>query len=179
MSAFFKTHHRQMRRQYEGADYFRKLILNSFAYKENEVIDAVKKDLKSHLELYHRLNKYITPKAKILHLGNDYGQLLSQQDSQRTIDVFIADEQKRSVAKTNYMLRKRAISYADDLNEMAGRKYDFILISNTTFEADFCELAKDAENIILIDNPSLKNTITDCGFEAETGEAQLVVLKKK
>jgi 1-acyl-sn-glycerol-3-phosphate acyltransferase len=104
MAVFFKEYYKKMRLDLEGPNYFKKMVMNSFAYKEAEVIQAVKIDFDQHLELYYKLNSVISPKAKMLHLANDYGQLdvlVSLQESQRKIDSFIADDQKRAVAKTN------------------------------------------------------------------------------
>ncbi|MGK4568419.1 MMPL family transporter [Flavobacterium sp. 3HN19-14] len=181
MSTFFKSYHKKLRLEHEGPNYFRKLIMNSFAYKENEVIDALKKDLKANLEIYYRLNQYIAPKARILRLCDDLGQydiLLAQQDSQRKIDSIIVDQRKRNIAKTNYVLYKRAISYPDNLSAIENRKYDCILISNVIFAADLPELVKLSETIILIENSSLEQAIVASGFKIIATENNLIVLKK-
>ncbi|HEY0091986.1 MAG TPA: 1-acyl-sn-glycerol-3-phosphate acyltransferase, partial [Flavobacterium sp.] len=52
MSAFFKSHHRKMRYSAEGPDFFNKMIMNSFAYKEHQIVKVVEEDLKQNAELY-------------------------------------------------------------------------------------------------------------------------------
>lgn len=129
ISAFFRSEFGKMRREIEGPDYFRKMLQNSFDYKEIEVVRSVKKDLKANLETYAALNNYIGEKDKILHIAHDYGQLdllLALQQPQRKIVSFISDEHKRAVAKTNYLLQKRHISYAGSQPEISG--FDFVLV---------------------------------------------------
>ena len=95
IGSFFKEEFKKMRNEIEDANYFKKNLVNSFDYKEKFVIDAIKKDLNNHLELYFELNKHIDSRAKILHLGDDFGQLdvlLVMQEPQRKVDSFISTE---------------------------------------------------------------------------------------
>ena len=181
MSAFFKAHFKKMRQELEGPNYFRKMIFNSFDYKELEVVHTVKKDLNQHLELYYKLNPFISPKAKILHLANDYGQLdvlLSLQESQRKIDSFIADEEKRAVAKTNYIVKKRIIHYLETKEKFENNNYEVVLISDEKQEVgtEICQLAN---TIILVHSSNLKEVITAFGFDVDIESENLIVLKKK
>ena len=111
-------------------NYFKKMILHSFAYKEMEIISEVKENLDKKLQFFYK--KEIGMKAKILHISNDYGEtdlLLSLQAPERKIYSFIASEEKRDVAKTNYIVRKRKINYLDTKEEILQNKYDVLLIS--------------------------------------------------
>ncbi|WP_278019968.1 lysophospholipid acyltransferase family protein [Flavobacterium ginsengisoli] len=97
ISSFFKAEYRKIRQELEGPDYFKTMLINSYDYKEIEIGQSVKKDLKHNLETYYSLNKHVQPKAKILHLGSDYGQLdvlLALHEPQRKIFSFINDEEK-------------------------------------------------------------------------------------
>ena len=182
MSIFFKTHYRQMRKDLEDVNYFKKMILNSFAYKETEVIQEVKTDLNSNLEAYHHLNKYISPKANLIHLADDYGQLdvlLSLQESQRKITSFISNEQKRATAKLNHVVNKRLISYLDDFNKIKTNNYDVALISNANFEIAITKIINSTNRIILINTSKNKNVFIEKGFEIESEENNIVVLNKK
>jgi len=182
MSAYFKTHYRKMRLELEGSSYFQKMIINSFDFKEMEVVQAVKKDLKDHLELYHKLNNYIVSKAKILHIANDYGQLgvlLLLQDSQRKIDSFIANELNRAVAKTNYIVGKRKIHYIDEIQEIAQKKYDVILISDEESGTNLEEICNLAKTVILLNAKNLIDSVVNAGFEIDIAIDNLVILKKR
>jgi hypothetical protein len=157
------------------------MILNSFAYKETDVIQEVKTDLNINLETYHRLNKYISPKANLIHIAQDYGQLdvlLSLQESQRKITSFILNEQKRATAKLNHVVNKRLISYLDDFNEIKTNNYDVAIISNANFEVAIDKIINSTKRIILINALNNKNALIDKGFEIESEENNIVVLNK-
>jgi hypothetical protein len=178
ISAFFKSEFRKIRAEIEGPSYFKRTIINSFDYKEMPIIRAVKNDFNQNLERYYQLNKYLAPKAKVLHLCDDYGQLdvlLALQEPQRKIVSLISNDEKRAVAKTNYWLKKRAIYYPES-NEIESR-YDVILISdkNASIEA----WASKTNCVILLSEVPLKNTLLDLGFSIVTEENQILVLKKE
>ncbi len=181
MSQYFKDHYKKMRAEIEGPNYFRKMLFNSFDYKEPVVLNEVKSNFNANATLYYELNKYISPKAKILHIGNDYGQLdvlLTLQESQRKVTSFIVDEEKRSVAKTNYLLKKRAITYLNEMEMATQNKYDVILISETHSEIQPFDLLIGCNHVILINNPKLKEKVMELGFTIASEEEQLIVLKK-
>jgi hypothetical protein len=126
------------------------------------------------------LNPVISPKAKILHLANDYGQLdilLSLQESQRKIDSFIVDEEKRAVAKTNYIVQKRKIHYLETRKEFENSSYEVVLISNKK-QGDCTEICKLANTIILVSSSNLKEEIAALGFDIDIESENLIVLKK-
>ncbi len=181
ISAFFKAEYRKIRQQLEGPDYFKTMLINSYDYKEIEVGNNVKKDLKQNLETYYNLNKHIQPKAKILHLGNDYGQLdvlLALQEPQRKIVSFINDEEKLLVAQTNYFLKKRKIVYVDKLESAFENEFDVLLISDESYQSDLKKITSNVSFVILVNCSNLKNQF-DSSFEIITAENALVVLKKK
>jgi 1-acyl-sn-glycerol-3-phosphate acyltransferase len=180
MSAFFKAHYKKMRQELEGSKYFKKMIINSFDYKEVEVIKAVKKDFDKHLELYYKLNNDISPKAKVLHLADDYGQLdvlLSLQESQRKIVSYISDEEKRAVSKMNYIVKKRNIQYLENIEGISQNNYDVVLISDENPE-NLKDIAMLTDCVILIENSNLKDSIISFGFKIEGEEDRLIILRR-
>jgi len=182
VSSFFKTHYKKMRLELERPNYFKKKIVNSFDFKEIDVIQTVKTDLNLNLELYYELNKWIDFKAIILHIANDYGQLdvlLTLQDSHRKIDSFISDELNRSVAKTNYILKKGTIHYADDTLKLFHKRYDVVLISDNQTEINWSAICNLVNSIILVHSNKLKDSILVYGFEIVFEIDNLIVLKKK
>lgn len=181
MSTFFKAHYKKMRQDLESPNYFRKMIFNSFDYKELEIVHIVKNDLNQHLELFYKLNAVISPKAKILHLANDFGQLdvlLSLQESQRKIDSFIADEEKRAVAKTNYIVHKRTIHYLETREEFENNNYEAVLISDKNCD-DWTEICQLTNTVILVNSSNLKDALLELGFGIDNESENLIVLKKK
>lgn len=182
INSYFRTKYAQIRQENEGPNYFKHHLFCSFAYKEQVVIDAVKSDFKVNAIAYHQLNAYLSAKAKILNIANDYGQLdvlLSLQESLRTIISFIADEEKRSVAKTNHYLKKRNISYADDLKFALQKNYDAVLITDATAEINPNEMIIVSDCVILWNRPELEEAFVDLGFELHSENNQIIVLKKK
>lgn len=181
MSAFFKEEYRKIREQFEGPDYFKKMGQHSFDYKENEVVKSVKNDLKLNLDVYYRLNKYISAKAKILHLSNDYGQLdvlLTLQEPQRKVTGYNFDEEKLAVATTNYFLRKRKIAYTEKLEMALQNQYDVVLISDEKYQDDLEKVIALTSTFILINSAGFKNTLIGFGFETVSEDSAIIVLKK-
>ncbi len=179
ISVFFKSELRKIRNEIEGPTYFKKTIINSFDYKEMPIISAVKKDFNQNLERYYQLNKYLAPKAKVLHLCDDYGQLdvlLVLQEPQRKIVSLISNNEKRAVAKTNYWLKKRMVQYPEKNDVLEQIQYDVILISdkNCSIEA----WVSKTNCIILLGEAPLKNKLLDLGFSIIAEENQILVLKK-
>ena len=166
-----------MRDKFEDVNYFRKTLVNSFDYKEPEVVAAVRKDVAEKMSYYHELNKQIGEKASILRLADDYGQwdaLLALQQPQRKISSFIADEKKRAVAKMNYIVRKRHIEYLEEIR--VGAKYDILLITGADNIPDIADVS---DRIIVLDAPQHENGLLALGFEIEHRGDKFVVFKRK
>jgi 1-acyl-sn-glycerol-3-phosphate acyltransferase len=182
INSYFRNKYAQLRKENEGPLYFQHHLFCSFTYKEQMVIDAVHQDFKENAIEYYQLNKYLSSKAKILHIANDFGQLdvlLSLQESQRNITSFIADNEKRSVAKTNHYLKKRSISYVDDLSTIYQNKYDLLLISANNAEIDLNKMNIVSDCVILWNQTELKEILLKAGFSISNEENRIVVLKKK
>lgn len=182
ISAFFKTEFKKIREKLEGPDYFKKMVINSFDYKELEIVNSVKKNINTNLETYYLLNKYISPKAKILHLTNDYGELdllLTLQEPQRKVDSYTTDEEKYAVAQTNYIVRKRTIHYLENLEPALQKQYDVVLISDEHHSALIEKIIPITSSIILINSTSLKNTILNFGYHCTNEDDKIIVLKKE
>jgi uncharacterized protein len=176
LSRFFKDRFAEMRNDIEGPYYFRKMVQESFIYKEIEVIDAVKASLKQHMEVWYRMNKYIANKATILHIADDHGEtdvVLALQQAQRKIYSYIENDDKRDVAKTSYIVKKREIVYLETPSEMEDRTYDVLIISGYIKPPD--TVPENVKKIILLNKG---NTKEYPGFEKEHEEADLVILRK-
>jgi 1-acyl-sn-glycerol-3-phosphate acyltransferase len=135
LSRFFKDKFSEIRQDIEGPYYFKGMIINSFAYKEQDVVKSVRTNIQNKLELYYHINKYIGAKASVLHIANDSGEttvLLSLQQVQRKIMSYIPDEEKRDIALTNYINKKRSIKYIDTISAAANTLFDVILMADNT-----------------------------------------------
>ncbi|MWB93856.1 MMPL family transporter [Flavobacterium sp. GA093] len=182
LSAFFKAEYHTIRQKLEGPEYFKKMLINSYDYKEIEIVKNIKSNINSNLEIYHRLNRHLSAKAKILHLANDYGQLdllLTLQEPQRKIDSYTSDEEKLAVAKTNYIAKKRKITYFENLDSVLQNQYEVVLISGEDYKTDLEKIISITSNVILINSTGLKDTLVNFGFEISSEENQIMVLNKK
>ncbi|MGV3461382.1 MAG: 1-acyl-sn-glycerol-3-phosphate acyltransferase [Flavobacterium sp.] len=131
LSKWFRDQFAAIRKAAEGPDYFRRMIVNSFVYKEPEIVKAVKQGFDRNKSIFHRLNGHIGTKAAIAHYAADYGELdvlLALQEPQRRICSYIADEEKRDVARTSYIKRKRDIAYANSPEMQCS--FDVVLITD-------------------------------------------------
>jgi 1-acyl-sn-glycerol-3-phosphate acyltransferase len=181
ISSFFKTEFSKIRQEIEGPDYFKKMLIHSYNYKEIEIVKSVKQNLKTNLETYFDLNQHISAKAKILHLANDYGQLdvlLTLQEPQRKIDSYLADEEKRDVAKTNYIAKKRKIRYLENLENISENQFDAILISDESYNDNPEKIVSKFSSIILIYCLHYKTKLIASGFKIVLEENGITILKK-
>lgn len=88
----------------------RKSFFLSFLYKDNEIVNEVKKDVEYYKSVYFELGKHIPKDANILHIADDFGQkdiLLSLQQAGRKIFSYIKDVDKRQIAEQNYLVKKK------------------------------------------------------------------------
>lgn len=177
LSRYFKDRFKDLRQQLEGVDYFKEMIIKSFAYKEMEIIAELKRNLPAKLDLYYRLTRHINPKARILHIGNDYGEtdvLLALQEPQRKVYGYISDTEKRDIARTNYIKRKRGIIYPDTLVEVQDTVFDVVLLSSA--EAFAAEDFPYKTNYVILAGIA---TIVPDGFEQVHEEEGFVILRRK
>jgi len=184
IGSYFKQEYKKIRLDSEGPDYFKAKLMNSFAFKEPQVIKAVKADGHQYLDLYYGLNKCIDSKARILHLANDYGQLdmlITLQEPQRKIDSVIPSNENRAVAESNYIVRKRKIHYFNSFELTESKQYDVVLISNTDSVSNLETCCKLASSVILLNAENLKDLILNLGFDIATdiSTGNMIVLRKK
>lgn len=150
INAFFRAEFAKLRNELEDENYFKKKLFLSYLYKDNEVVQEVKKDFNNNKSVYFELNKHIPKDATILHFANDYGQkdvLLTLQQASRRIYTFIKDEEKRETAKQTYVVKNRKINYIKDTTEIT-KKIDVLLVSDENF--DINTLAELPEMIIFL-----------------------------
>lgn len=178
ITAFFRHEFKQVRHREEGPEYFKKMLLHSFDYKEWAVVSHVKADLAKHLDDYYQLNLHMGEKDKILHLANDFGQrdiYLALQEPSRKIVSYLADEQKRAVAKTNYIASKRHLTYISSLSETAGHHFDVLLLSAANH---FNELSHFPSKVIVWKNEDLVKQLIAAGYTIGEQSNAFTVLTK-
>jgi 1-acyl-sn-glycerol-3-phosphate acyltransferase len=175
IGAYFKVQYAQMRNVTEGPYYFKRKIIHSFAYKEFDIIREVKQNLNRSMETYKKMDRHIGTKSSILHITDNYGEtglLLALQEPQRKIYTYIADEEKRDVARTNYINKKRDIKYPDSLNNNEKINYS-VIIAETGIPGN---IAQHAERIVIL-KPS--DAVYPDGFEKEYEEDGFVIVRRR
>ncbi|UOK42936.1 MULTISPECIES: MMPL family transporter [Flavobacterium] len=176
----FREEYALLRTELEDENYFKNKLLLSFLYKEQEVRRVVKSNFAQRKSLYFRLNKVLSDDAKILHIADDFGQLdalLVLQQPKRKIESFMQDPEKREIASSNYILKKRRLTYLDSVSEN-NKKANVLLVSSQ--RSDFVKQMEldNVNKIVLIDNFELRSHFVNQGFEVSSKEEGLLVLKK-
>ncbi|WDF68481.1 1-acyl-sn-glycerol-3-phosphate acyltransferase [Sphingobacterium oryzagri] len=123
VTKYFRQQYRRWRLEIEGRDYFRNKLLLAYYFKDEEILQAVKRDFKNFAAYYDELNRLLGEQVKITHLSESYGQfdyLLSLQNGYRKVRGIIADEEKRSVAESIYWSRWRDVSFSDQIDTEGG-----------------------------------------------------------
>jgi uncharacterized protein len=182
ISSFFKLEYKRMRLDLEGVDYFKKTLLNSYDFKETQILKTIKVDIDEHLELCYNLNKWIDSKARILHFGTDYGQLdvlLTLQEPLRKMDSILLLDENRTVAKSNYIVKKRKINYLNQNDLGTIKQYDVVLISDEKAVNNLEVICKLANKVIVLKSKKRKESILSFGFEIEYETEKMIVAKKR
>lgn len=180
ISKHFKKKFSEIRTEIEDENYFVKKIQLSYLYKDKMIVDEVQKSLKKHKTLYHNLNYHLLPNERILHINNDIGQwdaLMTLQEPKRKIDSYIPDVERMNIAKSCYLVKKRAIHYINHL-EQSENGWQTLIISNVAVDESILnKLLLRANIVILIHNFTLKNKLS-ATFDLQV-EHDILVFKKK
>lgn len=179
ISHHFKENFSKLRHELEDENYFKKKLLLSFLYKENEIVQVVKSDFENKKKLYLRLNTYLAPDSKTLHLANDYGQLdvlLALQQPNRKIQSYLSDVEKRDVAQTNYIVKNRNIQYLTALEEN-DKKWNTLLVSDPGSPVNTLNMSA-CHTVVLIDNFGLKAYFVSLGYTLTQEDSAILVLNK-
>ena len=177
INAYYREEFAQLREEIEDENYFKKQLLLSYLYKDNEVVTEVKKDFNTNKSAYFELNKHIPADANILHIADDFGQkdaLLTLYQASRRIFSRIINEDKRATASHNYLVQRRKINYIKDVSEVT-KSIDVLLISDDNF--DLNEIQNLPETIIFIN--TTKTVIENKNYILEFSSESLKVFKTK
>ncbi|RTY93940.1 MMPL family transporter [Flavobacterium sp. GT3R68] len=178
ISRLFKENFSKVRHELEDENYFKKKLLLSFLYKENEIVQLVKADFENKKQLYLRMNTYMAADSKILHLANDYGQLdvlLALQQPNRKIQSYFSDVEKRDVAQTNYIVKNRNIQYLTAL-ERNDKKWNTLLVSDAGATVNALDMSA-CHTVVLMDNFALREHFLSLGYTITHEEAAILVLE--
>ncbi|MFY1045130.1 MMPL family transporter [Chryseobacterium sp. GP-SGM7] len=170
INAYFREEFAKLRSELEDADYFRNKLFLSYLYKENEVVKPVKEDFIQNKAFYFELNKHIPKNATIFHVADDFGQkdiLLTLQQAGRKIFSLINHPEKRSVAKNNYLAKKRKIYYIENQSQI-NKKTDVLLVSDENFNLSDIDILPETVILLNIKNQSFEKPDFKQLFDSES-----------
>ena len=182
INKYFRTEFNKLRSKLEDENYFENKLFLSFLYKEREITSEVKSDFSKNKTNYYKLNSFINPEAKIVHLASDYGQidfLLSMQEPKRKVKSFISDIEKREIASSNYLVKKYNINYIESF-ENDSKDNDVLLISNPDFNfEDILNSVNNFQTVILFNYSISLHKFEQSGFKICSKDDKIIVLKNK
>jgi 1-acyl-sn-glycerol-3-phosphate acyltransferase len=177
INTYFREEFAKLRTELEDENYFRKKLFLSFLFKDNEVVKEVKEDFNKNKSVYFELNKHIRKDATVLHFADDFGQkdvLLTLNQAGRKVFTLIKNEEKRQIAKQNYLVKRRKIHYIENISEV-NKNVDTLLISDNNFNLN--EVKKFPETIIFM---NIKNTLFENdNYTLEFSSESLKIFKAK
>ena len=183
ISAFYKNEFLNFRKECEGPDYYKRILFSNYKYKDPIIISVVKEDFEGHKKVYHELNEAIPIRTKILHIGDDYGQLdilLVSKYFDRKITSFIQDKNKKAIARNCYVSRKRKVNYISGMDSLDSSIFDTLLL--TDFESEsIIESSKllNFSNIVVVNESYAVDKIISVGFKIRLKKEHIIFLEKQ
>ncbi|WP_267404427.1 MULTISPECIES: MMPL family transporter [unclassified Chryseobacterium] len=170
INAYFREEFAKMREEFEDENYFKKKLLLSYLYKDNEVVQEVKNDFNQNKSVYFELNKHIPNDANILHFANDYGQkdvLLTLQQASRRMFTLITNDERRETAEQTYLVKRRKISYIKNTTEIT-KKIDVLLVSDENFDLNTVTELPETIIFVNVNSDSFKTDNFTLKFSSES-----------
>ncbi len=132
ISKFFKSEFLQFRNEIETEDYFKDILFSNYLYKVKEVQSLVRDDFKKNKGIYQTMNLQLPMQTKILHIGNDLGQidiLLVARSMERKITSLVPDERNYVIAKNCLTTQRRNVNYIKRIQDVDIQLFDVLIIS--------------------------------------------------
>ncbi|MBV1888485.1 MAG: 1-acyl-sn-glycerol-3-phosphate acyltransferase, partial [Urechidicola sp.] len=143
LSKFYKKEFLKLRAVYEDENYFRRILLSNYIFKPPEFLKQVRLDFNLYKSQYHTLNELIPMKCKLLHVGNDLGQidiLLVSKSLDRKITSFIVDGQHKTIAQNCYVAKLKKVEYISE-NKIVNKSTECnILLVSSRLKPELIEL---------------------------------------
>lgn len=158
ISTYFKSEFLKFRNTIETEDYFKDILFSNYLFKEKEVQVAVKTDFEKNKNIYCDLNMQLAMQCKILHLGNDVGQidiLLVARSLEREITSLVLNDKNYTIANNSLTLQNRNVKFLKRFIDLDLSIFDVLLISDI-LTVDLLQLEDlyDFEDIVLVNSIS-------------------------
>ncbi|TYB78599.1 1-acyl-sn-glycerol-3-phosphate acyltransferase [Bizionia myxarmorum] len=156
ISAHFKSEFKNFRAEHESPTYFHSMVLEDYRYKDYEVFQTVKTDLKNNQNTYKFLLDTLRDTGRILHISNTYGQLdflLAVDSPSRNIITYLEEPEARKLVKSSFITNNNyKIEVVENLQNALEISCENIIINATTLTNSEIETlkAQNAHHIILL-----------------------------
>ncbi len=182
ISKFFKNNFSDFRKECEGPDYYKRILFSNYKFKDPDIVSLVKEDFEKNKRVCHLLNNEIPVKSKILHIGDDYGQLdilLVSKFLDRKITTFLNDKNKQVIANNCYINRKKGVTYILEMETLDYSIFETLLLTNSESES-IIEVSEftNFNNIVVVKQAYPIEKITALGFKIIKETEQIVFLEK-
>ncbi|MDC9723551.1 MAG: MMPL family transporter [Urechidicola sp.] len=155
ISKYYKKEFLKLRGVYEDENYFQRILLSNYLYKEGKLFDKVKSDFDLYKSQYHKLNELLPIKCNVLHVGDDFGQidsLLVSKSKDRKISSFVEDTMKRQIAENCYVNKHKKVDYIKNFETLDLPEIDTLLISTLTGIENFKNINLDVFKTVTLFN---------------------------
>ncbi|RLD73151.1 MAG: hypothetical protein DRJ07_21190 [Bacteroidetes bacterium] len=132
ISNYFKNEFLEFRNEIETEDYFKDILFSNYLYKDKEIQSLIKDDFKKNKGIYLAMNLQLPMQSKILHIGNDFGQidiLLVARSMEREITSVMFDERNYVIAKNCLTTQRRNVNYIKRIQDVDIQLFDVLVIS--------------------------------------------------
>ncbi len=155
ISKYYKNEFLKLRKIYEDENYFKRILVSNYLFKEGKLFDKVKSDFDLYKTKYHKLNQMIPMKCNLLHICDDLGQLdillISKSKDRKTIS-FIEDKSKRTIAENSYVNTHRKVNYINSIDAKKIFGIDILLISTLNGIENFKQINLNVFKTIILFN---------------------------
>jgi hypothetical protein len=179
---FYKKNFQSHRDRLEHEDYFKQVLLSNYRYKAPWLIREVSDRFKRNKHLYHQLQGLIPEKVKLLHLGNDFGEidiLMVSKHLGRRITSYIEDRERRCIAENCYTSKMKRVKYCHSLEEVREDDFQILLLSqqiNANLSRHF--LRSWPAQIIVVNDILSRKEAEELGFITDRELDQITCYKR-
>ena len=184
IGAQFREDFREFRKEIELEGYWTQTLLENFRFKNDHIYKKVKSDLKANSKTYRQLLEQIPPKASIIHLSQDAGQLdllLCLDSMDRKLHTYLEDSDSAIGLEQNFLFQNYAkIILHNSLNDALSNTADILLVNLDGFSFSSID-TKNFKVIILLKSGRFLDyeEVLSSDFLVTVQNDKFIVLNKK
>tara|TARA_R110002012_G_scaffold322083_1_gene554869 strand:+ start:43072 stop:46755 length:3684 start_codon:yes stop_codon:yes gene_type:complete len=134
ISAHFKSKFKDFRNHAENATYFHNMVLEEFRYKDYDLYQSVKTDLKTHQNTYKFILNTLDESERITHISNADGQLdflIALDGPSRNITNFLENSVSRKLVQHSFITNNHYKIHVVDTKQDAIKNLANTIIINS------------------------------------------------